>query len=79
MAKILTQEFLEELPKSRREAIVRVKNMFYTGKSCVRGHISARYTINSNCYTCTRERFDKIRDEYAAAKYDIKRQDRDLL
>lgn len=28
--------------------------MYYTGKPCAHGHVAERYTVNANCYECTR-------------------------
>lgn len=40
---------------SRKEAVDRGLKFYFTGKPCVRGHISNRYTAKSYCLECSRE------------------------
>lgn len=47
---------LEALPRTREEAKVMQSLLYYTGKSCINGHITARYTNSSSCLACTKHR-----------------------
>jgi hypothetical protein len=40
---------------SRIEALEKGLRFYFTGKPCVKGHISQRYTNNRNCCECSRE------------------------
>jgi hypothetical protein len=44
-------ENIEQLPKSRSEAIARGEK-FYLGSRCARGHVAARRVYNHECLAC---------------------------
>lgn len=50
--KILLQ--LDELPKTRAEALVTGGKWFFTGEPCKYGHTDARYASTGACVTCNR-------------------------
>jgi hypothetical protein len=37
---------------SRAEAKKKGVNLYFTGKPCINGHTSERYTTNGTCFTC---------------------------
>lgn len=37
-------------------------NKFYTGRACVHGHISERWTLNGACIQCNIERIKRKRE-----------------
>ena len=41
---------------TRREAKEKQLSRYFTGKPCLKGHISERITYNGECYTCRKER-----------------------
>lgn len=41
---------------TRREAKEKQLSRYFTGKPCLKGHISERVTDNGECYTCRKER-----------------------
>jgi len=45
----------------RQEAIVKGLVHYYTGRPCVRGHLSKRYTSNSHCVQCVFEDIANVR------------------
>lgn len=40
------------LPRSRREAIDQNEPIYFNGKPCRRGHVSARYAAGNKCIVC---------------------------
>jgi 5-methylcytosine-specific restriction endonuclease McrA len=60
---------IEDLPRSRKAALASGSRHYFTGKTCSKGHISAR-RIKGDCLACNRER-DEAR--YAADR-DTKRE-----
>lgn len=56
---------------TRNEAVERGLMRYYTGKECVNGHYSERYTINCVCIECknlhqekTKKRANQIRERF---------------
>lgn len=47
---------------TRAEAIQKGEKYFFTGKSCVSGHISKRSVSNYTCYQCQLEKTSKFRE-----------------
>lgn len=41
---------------TQREALDLGRTRFYTGKQCVHGHNSERYTLSGECVQCNNER-----------------------
>lgn len=41
----------------KREAAERGDSQYFTGKPCRRGHVAARFTVNSTCVECDREKY----------------------
>lgn len=41
---------------TRMDAAKSQLRRYFTGKPCVRGHISERYTLNGDCIQCVSER-----------------------
>lgn len=52
-----------KLPKTWEEAARSGSKYYYTGKPCVRGHKSPRYTRGAGCVECQRESTYKWREE----------------
>ena len=46
---------MNNLPKTRREALSLGETQYFTGRACPNGHIAARYTFNSCCVSCKSE------------------------
>lgn len=46
---------------SRTQASKRMLPTFFTGKSCRRGHLAARYTTNGGCVVCVRAKSEDAR------------------
>ena len=44
------------LPATRADALTMRSKHYATGRPCKRGHVSARYTMNSACLECAAER-----------------------
>ncbi|WP_313240378.1 hypothetical protein [Stutzerimonas kunmingensis] len=49
----MADESIPVIPK--KAAIAQGLKFYFTGKPCVHGHISKRYTSNGGCYACTTE------------------------
>ena len=54
---------MEKLPKTIKEAREKGTRLYFTGKPCLRGHITERYTKNSNCLGCNSFWKDKFKEE----------------
>lgn len=48
----MASEDLTQLSTRRKAALAAGERYYFTGKSCRRGHISKRYTVNKNCVSC---------------------------
>lgn len=46
---------MDELPKTRKEAIALGKSEYFTGKSCKWGHLVPRLVNDRNCPVCRNE------------------------
>jgi hypothetical protein len=46
----------ETLPKTRKEAKEQGSTRYFTGKPCKRGHVAPRWTRNSDCEECNKQR-----------------------
>jgi hypothetical protein len=46
---------MNELKKTRSEAMAALDMYYFTGKECKHGHISKRYTTNGICYECNKQ------------------------
>lgn len=46
---------LDDLPRSRKEAIERGSKWYFTGQPCKHGHVDKRSTRCGVCYVCNRE------------------------
>ena len=46
---------ITKLPKTREQAIQQQQKYYYTGKPCVNGHTSHRYTSSHVCCECSKE------------------------
>lgn len=64
------------LPKTRKEAKQLNEKYFDTGKPCKHGHLSKRFTHNSNCYQCTQEASNK---NYHNIKKDVEKRKHQIL
>ena len=42
----------EDVPRNKHQAIAQGLNKYFTGDSCINGHIDFRYTRNSSCVEC---------------------------
>ena len=47
---------MEDLPKSRKEAVKVGSSYYFNGNPCVHGHVSRRFTRTWECYECKKER-----------------------
>lgn len=64
---------------SRKDALKNRMKFYYTGKRCIRGHLSQRYTIANGCVKCQREddqrrlnvSIVKVGETLAVAKYEV--------
>ena len=58
----VVQDYLESLPRTRKEA--REKNILYylTGKPCKKGHFTKRRVSNGGCVMCDKEHTDRWRE-----------------
>jgi hypothetical protein len=54
---------MQELPTSRKEALSKNSNYYFSGKPCPKGHISKRYTINSSCSICIKENSERWKNK----------------
>ena len=52
------------LPSSRKEARETGSKYYFTGLSCIKGHITQRYTNNSTCVDCEKSYPSRDRKEY---------------
>ena len=43
---------VHELPTSRKDALDQGTSYYYSGNPCLRGHLSKRQTLTSNCTEC---------------------------
>lgn len=59
----LTQEEINNLPKSRPEAKLLGKKFFYSGSECSKGHITYWNTSRNRCMECLREQGKKDADK----------------
>lgn len=50
------QKYIEELPKSAKEARLKNTMYYFNNKPCPNGHVDKRYTKTTNCVICDRER-----------------------
>lgn len=48
---------------SRKEAATKGLSRFYTGKVCVHGHLSERFTSNGVCVECAAKHADNYRKQ----------------
>ena len=48
----MKQEHENDFPKSRQEARLISAKKYFTGKPCVNGHLTYRYTGNGECFGC---------------------------
>lgn len=46
---------MQNLPNSRKVALLTGSKYYFTGKQCPKGHIASRYTMNSSCSICIKE------------------------
>jgi hypothetical protein len=53
---------------SRKEAIQKGLQKYYTGKPCKNGHYSERYTLGSECQACIKEHVYSQRSEIKAIR-----------
>lgn len=51
----------------REEAKILGKLYYFTGRTCLRGHIANRYTANGNCVDCLKEYADANKDKFREA------------
>jgi hypothetical protein len=49
------------MPATRQDAINAGARHYFTGKPCLRGHLSPRYTESCNCLQCYVERIEAKR------------------
>ena len=47
---------MERMPKTRQEALSHGSTHYYTGKRCIHGHLSPRFTSSRACKQCIDER-----------------------
>ena len=47
---------MEKIPKTHKEAVATGSLYYFTGKSCLCGHVARRFTKNRNCEECLRFR-----------------------
>ena len=47
---------MERMPKTRKEAICAGSTHYYTGKRCIHGHLSPRFTSSRACKSCADNR-----------------------
>jgi len=47
---------MERMPKTRQEALSLGSTYYYTGKRCIHGHLSPRFTSSRACKQCIDER-----------------------
>ena len=47
---------MERMPKTRKEALSLGSTHYYTGKRCIHGHLSPRFTSSRACKQCINER-----------------------
>lgn len=55
------------LKVSRKEAMKRGDKQYFTGRTCIRGHIAPRQVVNGRCAACHAER------SWAESRYDIRK------
>jgi len=53
---------LETLAKTSMEAIERGESLYFSGKTCKHGHVSARYALSGSCRQCTIEKAKKYNE-----------------
>ena len=53
---------------SRSVASIAGMKWYFTGKSCKRGHIAERQTVNGSCRYCSSENYDRRRDAINESK-----------
>lgn len=58
---------VENLPNTRRQALLSGSGLYFTGRPCKHGHVSARYSSGSICVECMRtpEYLEKARNHGA--------------
>ena len=61
----LTESDLKDLPQSRKEAKEVGSTRYFTGEPCKLGHVTFKYTGNSQCHTCGYLRNKEEADETA--------------
>lgn len=59
MKYVFHSEF-SNLPQTQSAAKALNQQYYYTGKPCMRGHMSARYTSSGNCRDCIAEKRGKV-------------------
>jgi len=56
---------MEGMPKTRNEALAVGSTHYYTGKRCIHGHLSPRFTSSRACKECTDQRnIDRTKNGY---------------
>jgi hypothetical protein len=56
--------------RSRQQALAQGETRYYTGKPCVRGHLSWRATVNGTCAECRGLRNGEARAAYSQRYYE---------
>jgi hypothetical protein len=58
----VVQDYLESLPRTRKEAQEKGIRYYLTGKPCKKGHLTKRKVSNGGCVICNKEHTDRWRE-----------------